>query len=172
VVADHAFFLLLGQGWKLPIAIWFSTAQYVVNQLQDGVCHGYQRRTLLAGMFGSEAPELLLDETVLFRGRRPGAFRQRPSQPWVASRRSAAPTFPGAPIVSGAEPSPTTQVSLRRKLFHIPSGLGQDVGGAPFLHARHGLQNLALPIQACLMNLSGDVFVDLLKLLFDKFHVR
>ena len=52
---------------------------------------------------------------------------------------------------------------------HVP---GQDVGGAPFLHARHGLQNLALPIQARLMDLSGDVFVDLFKLLFDKLHVR
>jgi NAD(P)-dependent dehydrogenase (short-subunit alcohol dehydrogenase family) len=67
-MADQALLLLFGEGGGLAVAEWFSTAQNLVNQLQDTVSHGYQRGVLLASGFGGDAPELLLQETVLSFG--------------------------------------------------------------------------------------------------------
>src|SRR6266851_1136419 len=172
VVADQAVFLMAGKGRDLAVAVWLSGAEDFVNQLQDGASHSQKRGVLLAARFGGDAPELLLQETIFLGRGRPGAFGQGAAQPAITSCRAVASILPSAPIVSGADARPGTEVPLRRELRHVRSGLGEDLRGAALLHSRHGLQDLPLSIQARLLNLGGDISIDLLDLFFDKLHVR
>src|SRR5271157_5341390 len=120
MMAYQAILLLFGEGWCLTVMVWFSGSENQVSKLQDSVSYGYQRGVLLTAGFGGETPELLLQEAVLLGCRRPGAFGKGATQPRVSTGWAVAPVSAGAPIVSRANASPTTEVPLRKETASCP----------------------------------------------------
>src|SRR6516162_6636736 len=111
-MTDQALSLVLVHHRQTSFLVRSPAFQHLITEHQQGVRNGHRRRRLTL-FFGRQAPELLLQKTVLLAGSRPGALGQRAAQPAVPFGGLAALGLASAAVIAGAHSRPRTQILLR-----------------------------------------------------------
>src|SRR5579862_5554501 len=168
MMTNHSLLLWFSERWRFTVLERLSGFQCPMDQHQHDMRHGNEGGRLVPARSAGDAPELVPERAVLGGRRSPDAFRQRASQPRIASGGMTALVFAGATVVAGTDSRPRTQVLGRGKLGHVRACLGKNVGRAAVLDAGNRLQQLASLPQTGLVNLRCDGLVYFCDLIFQK----